>query len=945
MNKKIRYLILCLILLPVIISADEIEVRVKIADSLFYAEKFSQAESLYKELLKSAQGLDKGLCLKGLGNIALNFGDLNTALNYYEQALSIFQENRYYPGEAKVYLNFGSVAFYQGNLVEAERYFRSALDASKKIENKTTEDKIDEINIKLMLGRVSLSKNDYQKAKAELYSALENSHLIDYKKGIIDGAYFLGSLFVQNAETDSALKYFDQSCSLSLSLGLYKSAYDGYRELGNIKRKLGEYNLAYEFLFKALSLVDRIKLEKEFVLGEGELMNNIGSLYLDLGKYRLALEKFFSAFKIFEKIGNVPWKIEALQNIGYTYILLSSVDSQYFDSALYYYNLTKPLIKDKKDEAIYYNNLGIFYEKKGEYRIARDNYERAFNIYKISGDHIGMAKTLCNLGNLSVLVGDYRDGIKRYKDGYNIIEDMNRLDWQASILLNLGFAQERSGFIDEALNALTRAEEIIENLRGSITSQEFRSAFFENKIAIYSELIDLYYKKGNAKKAFEYAEKSKSRAFLDLISGVDIAQKENLSPEIKNLIQYEQNLEKKIEFLTGKPEQADAIIEHNRIIEELKANFPDYTILRAKKPIEIKRLQALLDNTTGIIEYFVGIKNCYVFAITAQGLSVKKIDATPETVFEKIDQFRKIIRRRVNYNDTELAAISEWFYTNLIEPIMPEVKNKKRLGIIPYGILHNLPFAAIMIDRNSKKLMIDDYDIFYLPSASVYEIAHNKNKLKKNNAVIFAKSDFSDHSEWFDLPLPGTIAEKDSIVKAGALSNLKIFSDAGGSSSPPSETNAKKYLKDYDIIHFATHGKLAPGDSALDSRVILSKDETNDGELRVREIFNMEIDAYLVILSACETGQLRGFSEGAFMGDELTGLSRAFIYAGTPSVVASLWKVSDVSTALLMTHFYKNLRGADKTKALCDAQRWLKNQEYFDKPFFWAPFVVIGDWR
>jgi len=443
LNEKIRYLSLCLILLPVIISADEIEARLKIADSLFYAEKFPQAESLYKEVLKSVRGLDKGLCLKGLGNIALYFGDLNTALNYYNQALAIFQENRFYPGETKVYLNFGSVAFYQGNLVEAEEYYRSALDTSKKIEDKTTEDKIDEINIQLMLGRVSLSKNDYQKAKAELHSALENSQIIDYKKGIIDGAYFLGSLFVQSAETDSALKYFEQSCSLSLNLGLYKSAYDGYRELGNIKRKLGEYNLAYEYLFRALSLVDRIRVEKEFVLGEGELLNNIGSLYLDLGRFRLALEKFLTAYGTFEKIGNIPGKIEVLQNIGYTYLLLSPVDFQYFDSALYYYNLTKPLIKNKKDEAIYYNNLGIFYEKKGEYKIARNNYKRAFNIYKISDDRIGMAKTLCNLGNLAVLVGDYKDGIKRYKDGYNIIEDMKRLDWQASILLNLGFAQKR----------------------------------------------------------------------------------------------------------------------------------------------------------------------------------------------------------------------------------------------------------------------------------------------------------------------------------------------------------------------------------------------------------------------------------------------------------------------------------------------------------------------
>ncbi|MEO0164924.1 MAG: CHAT domain-containing protein [candidate division WOR-3 bacterium] len=940
---KDSFLIICFLFL--LSPANEIDPNIKIADSLFYAEDFSKAESIYKEILNFAQGIDKGLCLKGLGNIVLSFGDLSLAVDYYNQALNIFKENDYYPGQAKIYLNLGSIAFYQGDLKGAENFFNNALKNQDLIKEKTPDDLMDEITIRMMLARVALSKNEYNSSKNNLLTAIDKAKSIDYKKGIIDGYYFLASLYIQLAEADSALKYFNQSCSLALELGYQKSAADAYREMGNIHRRLGDYDIAYENLLKSLTLLAGIKQEKEIALGEGELLNNLGTLYLDMGKYRQALEKFLSALEIFDKTGNISWKIEALQNLGYTYILLSSTDNTYFDSALYFYELTRPLLKDKKDEALFYNNLGILYEKKKDFKLAQANYQKALNLYKFLQDSIGQAKVYCNLGNIFVLSGDYNKGIKSYQDGYNIIENMNRKDWQASVLSNLGFAQHKAGQIDEAINSLTKAVELVENLRGRIVSQEFRSAFFENKIVLYEELINLYYKMGNAKKAFEYAEGAKSRAFLDLISNVDIAQKPNLDPKIKALIEQEQVLEKKIEFLAGMPEQSDAIIEHNRIIKELSEKFPDYEVLRSSKPLDIRRLQAILDNQTAVLEYFIGLENGYIFAITHQRMGIKKMDINPAEIYENVDRYRRVIRRRVNYEDNELAEISMWFYTNLIAPVMPEIRDKKRLCIIPYGILHNLPFATIMVDKDSKKLLIDDYDIFYAPSATVYEIAHNKNKLRKNKFAIFAKSDFSEHPDWFDMPLPGTIAEKDSILKTGGLPNITIFEDKDNSSPPPSETNAKKYLKDYDIIHFATHGKLAPGDSALESKIILSKDDENDGELRVREIFNMEIDAYLVTLSACETGQLRGFSEGAYIGDELTGLSRAFIYAGTPSVIASLWKVSDVSTALLMAQFYKNLRGADKTKALCDAQRWLMKKEYFDKPFFWAPFVVIGDWQ
>ncbi|HEC79283.1 MAG TPA: CHAT domain-containing protein [candidate division WOR-3 bacterium] len=916
-----------------------------IADSLFYNENFAQAETIYIELLKTVQGIDRGLCLKGLGNIALCFGDPAAADDYYTEALKIFKKEKYLSGEAKIYLNFGSLAFYQGELSRAQKYFNDALKTIGRVKEKTISDRIDESNVLMMLGRLFLAKRRYKDASDYLLRAVERSKSIDYKKGIIDGCYFLGSLFVQQAVSDSALEYFSASCSLSLKHRYYKSAYEAYREIGNVQRRMGEYDAAYRNFLCALNLADSIKAGKEFLLGEGELLHNIALLYIAMGKYHSALTFLFRARDIFEKMKNITWKRETFQNIGFVYTLLATEDESYYDSSLYYYDLANDLIKDKQGEAHYYNNLGVLYEKKGEYKTAEGNYKKALKLYQDIDDRLGAAKVLSNLGNLFVLQGDYKKAVADYKRAYRVIENIKREDWKASLLANLGFAQHRSGVPDEAIESLTDAVAIIEDLRGKITGQDFRSAYLDNKIRVYEELINIYYQQGKAEEAFNYAERAKARAFLDLLAGAELTGKEGLDSEVVSLIKKEQMLEKKIEFLAGTLEQRDVIMEHNNVLDELERVYPEYTTLKSVKPIEIKRLQSILDDATAIVEYFIGVKNAYVFVVTSTSLSVKKIDVPAVRIYEKVDKYRKIIKRRVNYTDDELLVLSEWFYTFLLNPLMTEIQNKERLCIIPYGVLHHLPFAAIVIGKDPLSLLIDRYDIFYAPSASVYEIARRKNKSRKAKAVIFAKADFSEHPEWFDLSLPGTKEETDSILATKALPDLRIFSDADSSLPQPSETNAKRFLKDFDIIHFATHGKLAPGDSALESRIILSKDEKNDGYLKVREIFNLEIDAYLVTLSACETGQLRGFSEVGLMGDELTGLSRAFIYAGSSSVVASLWKVSDLSTVLLMMRFYQNLKDTDKTNALCNAQRWLKKQEFLDRPFFWAPFVVIGDWR
>jgi CHAT domain-containing protein len=266
---------------------------------------------------------------------------------------------------------------------------------------------------------------------------------------------------------------------------------------------------------------------------------------------------------------------------------------------------------------------------------------------------------------------------------------------------------------------------------------------------------------------------------------------------------------------------------------------------------------------------------------------------------------------------------------------------------VPHGILHHLPFSTLVTEEDD--LLLDHYDIFYAPSASIYAVVKNRGMLSKENAVIFAKSDFSDHPEWKNMPLPGTSTEKESLLTSGHLSSARVYAESEGPAFQPTESNLISIAQDFDIIHCATHGKL-DSDSPMDSKIVLSKDEENDGNVTVREIFNMELNAYLVTLSACETGKIKGFSSQVRFsaGDDMTGLTRALLYAGASSIVASLWKVHDLSTALMMTRFYRNMATTDKVHALCEAQRWLLHNDelyYFNKPFFWAPFVVNGDWQ
>jgi len=373
-------------------------------------------------------------------------------------------------------------------------------------------------------------------------------------------------------------------------------------------------------------------------------------------------------------------------------------------------------------------------------------------------------------------------------------------------------------------------------------------------------------------------------------------------------------------------------------------------------PLKASEIQTLLDGETALIEYFVGMESRFIFLVTQEKVLAVPLGADPEKLFQKIREFRIRAVEGITLDGlvmkTYEKSLSE-LYEMLIQPIEREISGKKRLVIVPQGMLHYLPFQALLSKEG--KYLLESFSISYLPSASVLKYARGKNK--GNRVDLFAVG-----NPITDLPpLPAAEQEAQEI---SALFEKKLLLTG----RQATKTSMKSQSPKYDLLHLSTHGEMIEL-NPLKSNLRFTPSERDDGKLTVSEIFDMGIKANLVTLSACETGLVRGEGGDFPQGDDLVGLSRAFIHAGAPAVIASLWKVSDDSTVELMRAFYRNLKSMSKSEALRKAQLDLmKSSIRFhvergsggitqsinyqqdmliecSHPYFWAPFILLGDWR
>jgi len=540
--------------------------------------------------------------------------------------------------------------------------------------------------------------------------------------------------------------------------------------------------------------------------------------------------------------------------------------------------------------------------------------------------------------------------------------DANRITLAS---IQIGNALILSGQPSEAVGYFKKAIHQIESARSLLHAEDNRRSLFEGGIEAYVSLIKTLVVANKGEEAFNYSERARSRAFLDLLGS-----KVRLSRSQTGLQEKETTLRERFaEFgarLAAEGGETTPVadnvagelgrlqFEYEALVERTRQERKEQAALMNVEPLNLREVQELLEPGQTLMQYFVAPEKTFLWVMEKDRSNVQTISITQRDLAQKVDALRKSIAELKPLRGYQ--SLAREIHELLIRPALPHITGRE-LIIVPHGVLHYLPFQALYSSRG--RYLVEDYAVSYFSSASLIQFTKEKRKARGNTILAFGNPDLGNPEK----DLKFAELEAGEIKKLYPASNVLLGRQA-------TELQAKSLSSQYDILHFAAHAELK-GDDPLSSALLLAKEAGDEGKLQVREVFEMDLNASLVVLSGCETG-LGQLSSG----DEFVGLTRAFIYAGTPSVVASLWKVDDSSTAQLMGGFYKNLKTMTKVEALRHAQlqliRGKTNSDLLARrgiggvgrldeapppktsapesgsvstshPYFWAPFILVGD--
>jgi len=505
------------------------------------------------------------------------------------------------------------------------------------------------------------------------------------------------------------------------------------------------------------------------------------------------------------------------------------------------------------------------------------------------------------------------------RDGYDALlnipqtRDNGEIYWM--ILFDRGRIAESDGKFKDAIDFYCRAVEVIERQRSTINTESSKIGFVGDKQALYFNLVQVLYHERRYERAFEYVERAKSRALVDLLaSKKDFAVKGGDKNEIETALAMNDSAEAEAIIQDVSIDKSKSRSVQIKIREELNGRAPELASFITVTSQPISELQTYLSKDEALIEYYYRDKDMYAFVLSDGRLHVAKLDS--KRLMEDVREFRKYLE---NSGSTRFMDSSKRLYKRLFKPIESQV-NRKNLTIVSHGALHYLPFNAL---HDGKDFLIDRYSIRVMPSASAMKYLVSKKANKGGNILVFGNPDLGDSR--FDL----AFAEKEALDVAKTKSKSKVFLRKDATVGA-----FAKYAGSFSYIHLATHGRFDQS-SPLKSALLLSPEAGSNGMLTADKLYSLELDADLVTLSACETGLSKIAN-----GDDLVGLTRGFLYAGGSSIVASLWKVDDLATSQLMTRFYRELDRTNKREALQRAQ--LETRKTYAHPYYWASFQLTG---
>ena len=773
----------------------------------------------------------------------------------------------------------------------------------------------------------------------------------------------IGVCYHSLSDYQKAIEYHEQSLAIERDIGDRSGEAASLTNLGSCYHSLSDYQKAIEYLEQALVIFREIGDRSD----EAKSLNNLGLCYYSLSDYQKAIDYYEQSLAIYRDIGDRYGEAMSLNNLGSCYIDLSDYQKaiEYHEQSL----AIKRDIGDRAGEAMSLNNLGSCYYSLSDYQKAIDYYEQSLVIEREIGDRSGETNSLMGLGNCYYSLFDYQKAIDYYEKSLAIARDIGDRSGEAMSLSNFGLCyyslfdyQRAIEYYDQALalsvelgtrnteqlihwglgrtynaledpeTALTHYEaaiEIVESIRGKVSEEKLRQSYFGSMRTLYEEYLELLLELGRNERTMLVAERCRARTFLEFLAEGPVGTIENVAEE-------------GISSGVVEPSAIEADVEE--VVSSLPAG-------------------------TAVLEYFVTDDATYVWVINRGEIRGPiQLEHGRAELMNKVIACREMLDAGQEGVNRDLAELYEWLIRP-VEDLLPSTTGEgevPHLIIIPSGPLYYLPFQALIWtseDRNEHAPLIVRYALSYSPSLAALKYAQGLSETAYPQATFLGVADPDSGDP--DVPrLPGAQTEAKTVAKLFPISEVYVDKQATEDVVQSESATAREIL-------LSTHGLFNPHNPLYSYLLVTPTEENNDGKLFAHEVFSLPLHADMVVLSACETllpsledmtDQLNKIARRAgddeskeltedqlkelTTGDEVVGLTRAFISAGASSVLSSLWSVPSDATSQLMVLFYEHVQeGMEKAYALRAAQLEVMNTTGWTQPWYWAAFNLVGDWR
>ena len=946
-----------------------------------YLADYTKALSLHQEALEIGKKTGKsaivGEALHNIAAVSAAQGDYDKALELYKQALAIRQQVGDKRDEARTLNNIGGVYSSLGEYDRSLEYFQQALAIRKSINDKAGIGRVLS-NIGLVYRQLA----QYSQALESYQQALPILREIDDKASVGSTLNGIGVIYEEQGQYDKALEVYQQSLEIAKEIGDKVNLGNTLDNVGGISYSKGRYPQALSYYQEAIAIRKQINDKT----GVGNSLYNLAGVYYNLGQYEQALEFLQQALAIRKETSDKAGEGRAIAAIG----IINETLKQY-PQALEYYQQALAIsqeIKDKAAEGDALAYIGGVYTNLGQYSQAQEFLQQALTIDRQTNLKAAEGRTLNSIAGVHYSLRQYPKAQEYLQQSLAILREVGDKAGEAIALSNIAYLLEQQNQPELAIVFYKQSVNLNESIRKDlkVLSLEQQKSFTDTVADTYRRLGDLLLKENRvleAQRVLDLLKVQEVAEYLRNVKGNDQTAPgiDLLPPEQQITEKYSQvvKLGRELAELRNIPEaqrtatQQQRIAELEKLQQQQKAEFnefvrsPEVTALvqqlnqtPGRQNLDLPNINRLQRNLqqlpkASVMLYPLVLENrLELVLVTPDSPPIhKSVSVTREELNSAIAQFRKALQDPAA--DATLPA--RQLYNWLIKPIEKEISDAKAQVIIyaPDGQLRYIPLAALY---DGKQWLVQRFAINNITAASLTDFNSKPRNNTRVLAAAFTKGNYNvpvGNRELIFAGLPFAGREVENL--ASTIDNTtKLLDNAF------TREAVIPHLNDYSIVHFATHAAFVTGQP--EESFILFGDGSR---VTLRDVENWSLpNVDLVVLSACETGVGGQLSNGK----EILGFGYQIEETGAKAAIATLWSVSDGGTQALMDAFYATLQKGNITKAeaLRQAQIALITSDYkalgeqrgivqarsvsslsraietrLNHPFYWAPFILIGN--